>query len=434
MRIVYIAAGAAGSYCGACTRDVDVVRGLRDRGHDVLMVPLYTPLQTDGPDPSTGHVYYGGVNVYLQQHVGLFRHTPAMLDRWLDSPGLLRWVSRRSVSTEAADLGPMTVSVLQGADGRQRKELRRLVRFLKREARPDVIVLTNSLLSGLAPALRDEVGSKVVCALQGEETFVSELGAPHADEARTQIRLNAEAVDLFVATSPAHAREMAAWLDVDPERVEVLPAGVQADTYAPTAARRCEPFRVASLSRLSPEKGLDVLFDAFPRLAGRALLTLAGQVPGAQAAFWRDLQSQAQQDGWADRLDYRGVLDMAGKVAFLHEANVFVLASRIPERRGMAVLEALAAGVPVVVSDRGGLPEIVERTGGGVVVPAEDASALADALTALCDDPARADRLGAAGREGVQEHFSASAMVERTVRCFERLLEGGRGQGLRTKG
>ena len=79
MRIAYLAAGAGGMYCGACTYDVGLVLGLRTLGHQVTMVPLYTPLRTDVPDPSQGAVFYGGMNAYLQQHSFLFRHTPFRL-------------------------------------------------------------------------------------------------------------------------------------------------------------------------------------------------------------------------------------------------------------------------------------------------------------------------------------------------------------------
>ena len=73
MHIVYLAAGAAGKYCGACNRDVALVRALTGRGHEVQLLPLYTPLRVEGDDPSAGHVFMGGINAYLQQHSALFR-------------------------------------------------------------------------------------------------------------------------------------------------------------------------------------------------------------------------------------------------------------------------------------------------------------------------------------------------------------------------
>src|SRR5437763_4843600 len=146
MRIAYITAGAAGMYCGSCMRDNTLVAALVRQGHDALLVPTYTPIRTDEEDVSQHRVFFGGINVYLQQKLGLFRHTPWFLDRLLDLPRLLRWVSRFAVKTQAQDLGDLTVSVLEGEHAHQSKEVAKLVRWLGEEARPQGVNLTNALL------------------------------------------------------------------------------------------------------------------------------------------------------------------------------------------------------------------------------------------------------------------------------------------------
>ena len=125
MRVAYITAGAAGMYCGSCMHDNTLVSALVTQGHDALLVPTYTPIRTDEVDVSQGRVFFGGINVYLQQKLGLFRRTPWFLDRLLDFPRLLRWVSRFAVNTQAEQLGDLTISVLKGEHGHQRL-LRRL--------------------------------------------------------------------------------------------------------------------------------------------------------------------------------------------------------------------------------------------------------------------------------------------------------------------
>src|SRR5438876_12179266 len=112
MRIAYITAGAAGMYCGSCIHDNTLVATLQAQVHEALLVPTYTPIRTDETDVSQPRVFLGGINVYLQQKLGLFRHTPRFLDRLLDAPGLLRWVSRFAVKTRAEQLGDLAVSVL----------------------------------------------------------------------------------------------------------------------------------------------------------------------------------------------------------------------------------------------------------------------------------------------------------------------------------
>src|SRR5262245_54116555 len=146
MHVAYITAGAAGGYCGSCMRDNTLVAALTARGHDALLIPTYTPIRTDEKDVSQKRVFFGGINVYLQQKLSLFRRTPWFLDRLLDSPGLLRWVSRFAVKTRAEELGELTVSMLRGEHGHQRKEIAKLVNWLAAEVRPDIVNLTAVLL------------------------------------------------------------------------------------------------------------------------------------------------------------------------------------------------------------------------------------------------------------------------------------------------
>ncbi len=431
MRIAYIAAGAGGSYCGACARDVTLARGLTARGHDVLLLPLYTPLRSDVAHPGMGRIFYGGINAYLQQRFGLFRRTPRFVDWLFDRPALLRLVSRFAIETQPEGLGEMTVSVLRGTEGRQRKELEKLVGFLEREHRPDVVNLTNSLLSAVAPEVKRRMDVPLFCTLQGEEAFVARLPQPHRDEALELMRDHAQHFDLLFSPGERYADEMAEFLDVPRERVHVVRPGVEPETYRPSGQRVREPFRIGFLSRVTPAKGLDILVDAFVMLErmrpGRATLSVAGEVAGVHRGFLRGLKRRVASAGLADRFEYLGEVDLAGKAALLRSLSVFCLPSRFAEQRAMACLEAMAAGVPVVVPALGLFPELVDLTGGGVLVPVEDAEAVAHALAGLMDDPDGADRMGRAAAQGVVEHFSADAMADRTLSAYERALAGGTG-------
>src|SRR3990170_129801 len=169
MRIAYISAGAAGMYCGACLHDNTLAAALLRKGHQVALIPTYTPIRTDEVDVSLPQVFYGGINVYLQQKSALFRKTPWFLDRILDHPGLLNMLSRLSSSTDASDLGALTISILHGEEGNQRKELEKLVTWLKAQFAPQLVQLTNSMLAGLARELKRELGVPVLSALQGED-------------------------------------------------------------------------------------------------------------------------------------------------------------------------------------------------------------------------------------------------------------------------
>ena len=167
MKILYIAPGTGGAfYCQNCMRDVDMVRALRHHGHEVVMVPVYQPILIDANGLSKDvPVFFGGVNVYLQQKFGVFRKTPRWLDKFFDSPWMLRKAAAREGTTESAGLGPMILSMLEGATGNQKKELDRLVDWMVEHEKPDVVHLSNSLLLGMASELKSRLNVPLVCTL-----------------------------------------------------------------------------------------------------------------------------------------------------------------------------------------------------------------------------------------------------------------------------
>ena len=143
MRIAYVSAGAANMYCGSCLRDNALAATLMARGHEVHLIPTYTPTRTDEPNISEGRIFLGGINVYLQQHFGIFRKTPWILDRLWDLKPILKLATHWSLRVDPAHLGDMTVSMLRGDEGFQRKEIQKLVRFIQAEISPDIVTLPN---------------------------------------------------------------------------------------------------------------------------------------------------------------------------------------------------------------------------------------------------------------------------------------------------
>lgn len=425
MRIAYLTAGTAGMYCGACSRDLTVIRGLLARGHDVYAVPLYTPLKIEGREPlPLTDVFLGGINVYLQQQAPLFGQAPEAVRRLLDHPALLNFASRFAVSNRAADLGPMTVSVLSGSEGRQKQELRRLLDFLRREPKPDLVMITNSLLSAVAPEVKRKLGAAVVCGLQGEEDFLGQMPEPYRSQGQQLLRRHSAAVGLFVAPYTAHAEKMAAYLGVPPDRIRVVPTGLEVDRYRHQGPRVREPFTVGYLGVITPGKGLDLLVEAWVRLVrqqDRAVrLRIAGKV--LDKAYWRALRARIRAAGLVAQKEYLGEVDLDTKRQFLRSLSVLCQPSRFAEARGLVAMEAMASGVPVVVPRRGVFPEMMELTGGGLMVEPENSAALAEALARLQDNPDEADRLGRQGAEGIAGHYAAEKVVEQTLAVFEEAL------------
>src|SRR4051794_38503176 len=229
MRIAYITAGAAGMYCGSCLHDNTLAAALIALGEDVLLVPTYTPVRTDEPNVSIDRIFFGGINVYLQEKVPLFRHTPWWFDRMLDNPALLERLSRRAGSVDPMQLGGMTVSMLQGEAGNQRKEIEKLVHWLLTDVKPDIVHLSNSMQIGMARMIREHCGPPVVSQLSGEDLFLEKLRPPFYEEARAHLRERAAEVDAFVALNHYYADFMANYLAVDRAKVHVIPHGLNLD-------------------------------------------------------------------------------------------------------------------------------------------------------------------------------------------------------------
>lgn len=428
MRIGYITAGAGGMYCGSCLHDNTLAGALGRLGHEVALVPTYTPIRTDETDVSIGRVFYGAVNVYLEQKVPFFRRTPWLVDRILASPTLLRMVSRLAATTDARDLGAMTLSVLQGEHGYQRKELMRLVDWFRDDFRPDIVHITNSMFLGLARSLKQQLGVPVLCSAQGEDIFLDELYEPFQSQVHEALRERARDVDGFVVNSTYYAEHIAGYLDVSIDRVHRVPLGLKLEGH--DGDGRADGRTIGYLARICPEKGLHVLAEAFRRLTRRPggdklRLKVAGYLGPRDRAYDEQVRRQVEEWGLASQVEFVGEVDREGKLAFLQSIDVLSVPTTYREPKGLFVLEALANAVPVVQPDHGAFPELIEATGGGILVRPEDPEALADGLAGLLGDPARRAELGGAGRDYVHRELGDRRMAERTVELYERFVAGG---------
>jgi glycosyltransferase involved in cell wall biosynthesis len=428
MRILSITAGAAGMYCGSCLRDNALGIELMARGHDVTLIPVYTPTLTDDTNVSRRQVLFGGISVYLQQHSSIFRRLPRIFDRLWDVPWVIDALAGRGVSADARFLGEMTISMLQGESGVLRKEFAKLVDWTKDEPVPDVINLPNSLLVSMAAPLRRALGRPVCVTLQGEELFIDALVPPYRDRALALIRRQVRDVDGFIAVSEYGARFMSSFLEIPSDRLSVVPLGIAMDGYGPPkGGPSADQFRVGYLARIAPEKGLRPLTDAYVRLrkrmgGARARLEVAGYMAPDQRPYLESARAVLAQAGLQDEMTYRGELDRAGKRAFLRDLDVLSVPATYDEPKGMSLLEAMASGVPVVQPRRGAFIEVVGKTGGGLLVDKDDPDALAGGLYSLWADPAARERLGRAAYEGVRKHYTIAQSADRLIAAYESLM------------
>jgi glycosyltransferase involved in cell wall biosynthesis len=428
MKIVLITAGAGGMYCGSCLRDNALASALMEAGHEVLLIPTYTPTRTDEKNVSHRRVFLGGINVYLQQYSRFFRQTPWVADRLLDFPPLLRFTTRWGVSVDPARLGSLTVSVLRGLRGFQSKEIRKLVQFLAGDARPEIITLPNSLLIALAPAIKSVMNVPVCCTLQGEDLFLDGLGEPYRSESLRLIREHIPHVDAFLAVSHFGARRMIQSYGIPAERTHVVPLGIRLEDFRPRSGASPIPFTVGYLARIAPEKGLHVLCDAYRRLRARpglppSRLWVAGYLSPEHKSYLEGIRQNMQKWGLAGEFSYLGELDRPAKLAFLGNLSLLSVPGPYEDPKGLFLLEAMASGIPVVQPRRGAFVEIVENAGGGILIDPDDPEALADGILELWKDPVRRNDLGSRGALGVQTHYSAERMMEKATEIFRSLLQ-----------
>ena len=423
MKILAITAGAANMYCGSCLRDNALAAELQAQGHDVTLVPLYTPTLTDEPNVSTKRVFFGGISVYLEQHLAAFRVTPAWLDRLWDSRRVLQAASRRSIAVSPRHLGELTISMLRGESGEQRKEFHKLVTWLRSEPAPDVVSLPNSLLIALARPLKEALDRPVCCTLQGEDLFLEGLGDPWRAQALDLIRAQVDSVDAFVAVSDYYAGFMSRYLAIPERKMRVVPLGINLKGYDTGFRFRTNCFTVGYFARVLPEKGLHVLAEAYRKLRREtdfsgATLEAAGYLAPEYRGYLRSVEQEMKQSGLGGEFRYRGVLDRVHKIDFLRSLSVLSVPGSYAEPKGLFVLEAMANEVPVVEPRHGAFPEIIEKTGGGILVEPNSVDSLAEGILSLWRDRARADELGRKGAQGVREHYSAARMAQRAVEVY----------------
>jgi glycosyltransferase involved in cell wall biosynthesis len=427
MKLIYITAGAAGMYCGSCLRDNALAAEMKRQGHDVLLVPIYTPTRTDEENVSQEKVFFGGISVYLEQYSPLFRKTPWLLDKLWDSKFALKMAAKRSIAVDPQVLGEMTISTLKGEDGFQRKEIHKLIHWLQTEPDIDLINLPNALLIGLARPLREALGKPIVCTLQGEDLFLDGLQEAYRATAMNLVRDNIEYVDAFIAVSQYYAEFMVDYLRIPPEKIHVVPLGINLKGYAHRERQRSDTFTVGYFARIAPEKGLHVLVDAYKRLrerkdAPKMRLEVAGYLGPEHKEYFNKIERQIEEWGFADEYTYRGSLDRQGKIEFLQTLDVLSVPTPYNEPKGLFLFEAMATGVPVVQPRRGAFPEIIARTSGGILVEPDDPQALADGLLSIWQDRALAEELSRNGAAGVRKHYHVECMTERAVEVYSRLI------------
>ena len=410
--------------------DNAVAKALIEQGVQCLLQPIYTPLRTDGSSVASNQVFFGGIEVYLTQKFKWARHLPAPLLRLLNSPSLIRLATKRSGSTDPKLLGELATSMLRGEDGNQAAEVDRLVHWLADEIKPDAIVLSNLLIGGALPAIRRRLPNvRIAVMLQGDDIFLDHLPEPHQSEAIELCRSLVQHADCFITHSKFYADKMGQQFQIpDSKRVQ-LPLTIDTAPFekffAETASLGEPSFKIGYLARIAPEKGLHHLVDAFLSLADHTEVELhvAGWLGQHNYQYFNDLKSKIEAAGLSHRFVHHGSPTLEEKIRLLHTFDVLSVPTDYHEPKGLFVLEALAAGVPVVQPEHGAFVELIASTKGGLTYPPADAATLVERFLELKHDTDLRKSLGETGRRNVLANHNAAASARKLIALLELKLK-----------
>ena len=217
--------------------------------------------------------------------------------------------------------------------------------------------------------------------------------------------------DRVISSSACSARWVASAYGLHFDDIPIWHGGVDVQVMRPLEVRRAAAPTIAFVGRVTPSKGVDTLVAACVRLAGRApglRVRLIGDVAEDFAAHLRKLAAAGGCDGM---LDFRGPIAGPALAEELAHADVFCAPSRYEGGPGLVYLEAMACGLPVVATNVGGIPDEVEHGTTGLLVPRDDAEALAGALHTLLSNPDLRRRIGEAGRRHVTTAADAGRRI-----------------------
>jgi glycosyltransferase involved in cell wall biosynthesis len=372
--------------------DNALARAIIKRGNECLLVPLYTPIRTDEEDISVDRVFFGGINIFLQEKLPFLKWLPRWLDAPLNNPSFVRLATRNVGKTPKKLFGELTLSILDGTHGKLRKEANHLIKWITGEVKPAHIIFSNLMIGGVLPDLRESSDAHLWVTLQGDDAFLDYLTEAHLAKVVDKMSHLVKFVDGFIVHSHDYATRMAKLFSIPQDKMLIVPLGIETKTYASSGlepenadSRSNEPLKVGYLARLSREKGLHNLVQAFTETANHhdladSRLHIAGYLGPQNRDFWRSQQELLTKAGLQERYKYHGSVDLRGKIDLLRHIDLLCVPTEYQEPKGLFVLEAVAAGTPYLLPNHGAFPEMHRRLQFGWLFEAGNPNDLADKL------------------------------------------------------
>ena len=386
------------------------------------MLPLYLPATADAVAPEDIPVFYSAVTLYLRHKYSWMRKLPRSWFRPLDSWPVLKLAAHFAGSTSASGLEDLTLSMLQGMEGRQAEDLALLAEWIEalpQSDRPDIIILSNALLTGLAERLKEAAGCPVFCWLQDEHVWTDAMHDSLKQAVLRTMCEEAKHVDHFIAVSKYYRDKMSEFLDVEPERMTVVYPALNAEEYKP-ADMNATPQRIGFLSRLAASEGFDTFVDAFielrknPQFKDVKLSATGG--PSPDRKFMKRQLEKLRKAGLEKDVEISVDRFVTERKEFLSELTLLsVPGGRTPEAFGHYAIEAMASGVPVVLPEHGAFPEFVNEESGGVLFSSSKPHEIAKTWAELLSSSEKLKEFSSRSRRVAVESFDESIIAEKMM-------------------
>ncbi len=386
-------------------------------GISASAIPLYLP-----PDEETKgagmdkHVFFGAISLYLREKVPFLRNMPAFLDKFFDSAPFLKMAAKKAGTTRTEGLEDMTLSMIKGENAFPEKELQRLVNYLIKDGKPDIIHLSNALIIGLARQLKKKMDVKIVCSILNEDDWIDEMAEPYQSRAWELIAREAENVDIFLTPSNYYKELFIAKTGVPGDNINVVPLGLDPGGLENVVHNAVYP-AVGYFCRVSSMNGFDKLVDAFIKIRNENLLPgltlhVSGGYTGDDKPFISEQIRKIKEAGLKSFVKIYPEFQGNSKHLFFSSIDIMSVPVRKHDGYGLYILESNAAGVPVVQPATGAFPEIIEWTHGGISYMQDNVQGLASSLVSLFKDDSLRKQLGVKGRDNVTRELSLDKMSE----------------------
>ncbi len=426
LHIAIITSGGAGMFCGACMHDNTWTKAIINLGAEATLIPTYTPIRVDEQNMTGSPVFLGGINIYLNFRSRIWRSLPRFFKHWLDTPWIINLATKFGVSNDAHELGALTVTLLEGEQGPELMEIEELAQYVGEQLKPDVVCLSNALLSGTIKKIKEYFSGPLFCVLQGDDVFLEELGAPYRLLALELIRQNIQQLDGVLVHSDYYREFMSDYLGVPVDHFQKVLLGIDLEGHDGTPNENAdEPFTIGFFARICKEKGLHNVvqaFEIFHQAHPESRLAVGGFLGKENEDYFHETTKNLT--ALNESYKYWGSPDSRSeKVAFYKSLSVLSVPTDYHEPKGLFVLEAMANGVPVVQPAHGAFPELIEKTEGGLLVPPGDPQALADAWERLYQDRDYRLKLAQQGYERVRQFYSAELMAKESLKFFQKTVD-----------